>query len=179
MLYRHRLFAPALFALTASTAIPAFAALASFDLRHEAGRCSERKFVTNKQSWSSLSGKRIDIATGETISIHLYGHGADLASDAVGSNIYEWLGRRGRTNDSPPMGYVEVKVRADDSHGTGNRTVRVKWFTGEESIPMRIVARCEDLDSYRMPGGYTGATTSPIPPRPLTTCVPTTAVPCP
>lgn len=167
-------------ALTVSAVAPAFAELSKFDMRHDGGRCSERKFVTTKQPWSALASRRIDIATGETISVHLYGHGADLASDAVGSGIYEWLGRRGRTGDSPPMGYVEVKIRADDSHGTGNRTVTVKWFTGEEKIPLRIVARCEDLDSFRMPGGYTGATsTGPLPPRPLTACVPTPTVPCP
>jgi hypothetical protein len=176
---RHRLLAPTLFLLATCAAAPAFAALVSFDLRHESGRCSERKFVTNKQPWSTLSSKRIDIATGEMISVHLYGHGADLATDAVGSGIFEWLGRKGRTSDSPQMGYVEVKIRADDSHGTGNRTVTVKWMTGEEKIPMRIVARCEDLDSFRMPGGYTGGSTSPVLTKPLTTCVPTPTTPCP
>ena len=72
----------ALLALAACSATPAFAELAKFDLRHEGGRCSDRKFSNNKMLWSSLSGKRIDIATGETISVHLYGHGADMATDA-------------------------------------------------------------------------------------------------
>jgi hypothetical protein len=121
-------------------------------------------------AWSQLSGKRVDVAHGETISMYLYGHGAENATDAVGSGIHEWLGRKGTTTNYPnptlmfgqvvAIGYVEVKIKAEASHGTGNRTVTVKWPTGNETIPVRIVATCAELSSFRTPAPTAGGSTA-------------------
>jgi hypothetical protein len=133
-------------------ALPA-AAVDTFTVDHESGPCSANRFITLHTPWGAR--QRIPMASGERIHVTLYSHGADLAQDATGSNIYEWIAGRGTTTNYPgapivagsrvAKGYVTIAIRADAEHGTGNRTVTVKWLTGNETIPIRIVANCDAL----------------------------------
>jgi hypothetical protein len=130
-------------------------------LRHYSGPCRTVPFVTGHCLWANA--KRILIRSGERIRITLYGHGADLAQDATGSGIHEWISARGTTTNYPDApirfggfvskGYVTLDVRAAPAHGLGNRTVTVKWLTGNETLFFKIVASCADVvgAAYREP----------------------------
>lgn len=150
---------------------PAFAAIDTFTIQHVSGACSDRKFGTIHFLWNGRH--RIPIASGERISIILYGHFADWATNATGSDIHEWIENKGTTDKYPgyngnKKGYVNIHVRAASEHGTGNRTVKVHWQTGTETINLRIVANCAALDNaaYRMPAS-TPSQTTPTNPPPL------------
>ncbi len=144
----------------ASISSAAFAAIDTFTLDHLSGPCAAAHFSSSHFQWNGRS--RISIATDETVRVVMYGHGADLATDATGPNMYEWISAKGRTVDYPgvpmiagqsvPKGYVVVAMRAEPQHGTGDRTVTVRWSTGSETIPVRVVADCQNLTSapYRM-----------------------------
>src|SRR4051812_21261977 len=119
----------------------------TFTIRHYSGPCGNVPFHTGHFLWANRS--RIEIASGERIRVTLFGSGTDLAQDVTGSNIYEWISRRGTTTDYPnapimfgskiAKGYVSVDVRATSSHGLGNRTIYVKWLTGQENLNLKIV----------------------------------------
>lgn len=149
----------------AIAASPALAEIDTFRVWHHSGTCSDLQFPSNHMLWNGRS--RINIASGERIHVRLYGHGADLASDAAADGIHEWIFNKGTTTDYPnapiyagqkqPKGYVTVAIEAKAEHGTGNRTVTVKWpWPGQpETIPVRIVANCSSLtdDAYRLTPG--------------------------
>ena len=120
-----------------------------------------------------------------------------VATDATGAGIYEWFDGRGRTTNYPnapivmgtkfPKGYVAIAIRSDSEHGTGNRTVTVKWSTGNETIPLKVEATCEDLRDAPYRTAPTPASEQPpsapyAPDPPLTYCkedpVPGNADPC-
>lgn len=122
--------------LLAGVAPAALAGLDTFTLKRSSGPCGDFKLPTGHLLWSNLT--RIRVAT-----------------DATGAGIYEWFDGRGRTTNYPnapivmgtkfPKGYVAIAIRSDSEHGTGNRTVTVKWSTGNETIPLKVEATCEDL----------------------------------
>lgn len=127
---------------------------------HHSGPCGDRDFPTNHSQWANRS--RIQLASGERIQITLYGHGADLAQDVTGSNLYEWITKRGTTTDYPgapivfgqkvAKGFVTIAVRAAPEHGLGNRTITVKWLTGDEQLSLEIVSSCSDFTgTFRSP----------------------------
>jgi hypothetical protein len=145
----------------------AFAGIDTFIVAHRSGPCGDFKFPTNSSVWSSFKadGKRIPIATGETVVVTLYGGYANQATDATGSNIYEWIDGRGSYSGKD---YVKVAVRAESQHGTGNRTVTVKWpswmVPGQETIPFKVVSTCEQLRGL---GFRIAPSTEPAEPRPV------------
>lgn len=141
----------------------------TFTIHRFSGPCSSVGFNPAHHSWADRSP--IVIALGERIRVTLYGHGADLAQNATGSRIFEWISDKGTTTDYPrapimagvrvPKGYVTIDIRAASSHGIGERTVNVNWATGRETLRLRIVASCTDVvnAAYRtsVQGGvYTG-----------------------
>lgn len=147
------------------------AEISTYRVWHHSGACGDYTFgPDDRRPWNRLS--RIHIASGERIHVRLYGHGADLANNASGNNIHEWIFGRGRTTDYPnprimggqivPMGYVTVAIEATPAHGTGNRTVTVHWpWPGQpETIPLKIVANCALLtgDGFRRAPGSASAT---------------------
>jgi hypothetical protein len=179
-----RIAAMAILVSGAAAADPsaALAAIDSFTLRHVSGPCSGAPFHSGHISdWANRS--RIWIGSGERISVTLYGHGADLARDVTGSGIHEWIEDAGTTTDYPgatnmfggtvPKGYVTIHVRAAASHGTGNRTITVKWLTGTERLSFKIEPDCSRLTTapYRSSpiatggivqvGGRTGSAADP------------------
>jgi hypothetical protein len=168
--------------LTASES--ALATIDTFTADHVSGSCSSARFDSKHFAWAGRD--RVLIAAGETIAIRLYGHGADFAQDATGSRIHEWISSRGTTTNYPnapivlggkvPKGYVVVKVQATSLDGTGNRTVTVKWLTGNEHLSLKIVANCAQLsaDSYRARTTGSGGGTPPSGSNPPTTSVPST-----
>lgn len=164
--------------LLAGVAPAALAGLDTFTLKHSSGPCGDFKLPTGHLLWSNLT--RIRVAT-----------------DATGAGIYEWFDGRGRTTNYPnapivmgtkfPKGYVAIAIRSDSEHGTGNRTVTVKWSTGNETIPLKVVATCEDLRNAPYRTAPTPASEQPpsapyAPDPPLTYCkedpVPGNADPC-
>jgi hypothetical protein len=169
---------------------PALAAIDTFTLDHKAGPCGEYRLPTNHMTWTGL--RRIRIATGETIRVMLYGHGADFASDATGTAILEWLDGTGTTTTYPgapiilgstvPKGYVAVAIRAESQHGTGDRTVTVKWPTGIERIPLNVVSTCGQLQGATYRTLYTGPPPPPSTTPPILICTkkptPTDPNPC-
>lgn len=152
-------------AALATLAYPALAEVDTYRVWHHSGTCGDFEFSSNHMLWNGRS--RIHIASGERIHVRLYGHGADLANDAAADNIHEWIFNKGTTTDYPnapiyggqrqPKGYVTVAIEAKAEHGTGNRTVTVKWpWPGEpETIPVKIVANCSSLteDAKRLAPG--------------------------
>ncbi|VVP60474.1 hypothetical protein PS850_06208 [Pseudomonas fluorescens] len=181
-LQKYRLVGLAVSIVLSATSVPALAEIDTFTLDHVDGPCREAPFITNHATWEDRS--RVRIATGEKITVTLYGHGADFAQDAIGQNIREWITDRGRTTDYPRAhnifealgkGYVKVAIRAAPEHGLGNRKVTVKWPTGHEFIYLKIVPDCNNIASspyrnvflgsgiIRVPGG--GGTPQPPPPR--------------
>ena len=138
-----------------ATSVPALAEIDTFTIDHVSGPCSDAPFRTGHFLWAER--ERIQIASGERITVTLYGHGADFAQDAIGSNIHEWISGRGTTANYPSApimfggkvakGYINVAVRAAPSDGVGNRRVSVKWLTGNERFSLRIVANCNGLTS--------------------------------
>lgn len=164
--------------LLTGVAPAALAGIDTFKLAHSSGPCADFTLPTGHLSWSNLA--RIRIATGETIRVTLFGHGADLATDATGAEIYESIDGKGRTTNYPnapivmgskiPKGYVVIAIKAISEHGTGNRSVTVKWATGNETIPLKIVATCEELRGapYR---------TAPSPPSEQSSGTPTLTPP--
>jgi hypothetical protein len=152
----------------------------TYAVSHYSGPCGNVPFVTTHLQWANRT--RIQIASGERIRITLYGHGADLAQDATGSNIHEWITDRGTTTDYPgapimfgqlvSKGYVTIDVRAAHDHGLGNRTIRVKWLTGNEQLDLKIVSSCTEftgtMRQERVGGGTfvtppRGGTGTPLP----------------
>lgn len=143
----------------------------TYTVSHYSGPCGSFPFVTTHLLWENRS--RIQMASGERIRVTLYGHGADLAQDATGSNLFEWITARGTTTRYPgapirfgqtvPKGYVTIDVRAATSHGLGNRTITVKWLTGDEHLSFKIVSSCAEFTgSLRQPRvGGGGATLTP------------------
>jgi len=127
-------------ALLLSAAVPAHAKIDKFDARHKSGACSDAQFNTGFFLWDGRP--RINIATGERISVRLYGDMAEKAEDASGADIFEWIETSG-------YGWVDIHIRAAAEHGTGNRTVTVKWpgwmGGGTETIPLKIVASCDSV----------------------------------
>lgn len=178
-------------ALLGATA-PAMAGLDTLIVLHRSGPCGDFRFPSNSSNWSTFksSGHRIPITTNETVVVTLYGGWANQATDATGSDIFEWIDSKGRT----PQGkdYVKVAVRAESQHGTGNRTVTVRWpapmVPGQETIPFKVVASCENLRGlgFRIaptPPSEQPASIGPLPPpKPLISCtvdpVPGNSDPC-
>jgi hypothetical protein len=176
-----RLAAVAALAIASS---PALATIDTFRVWHHSGACGDVDFSSGHMLWNGRS--RINIASGERVHVRLYGHGADFATDASADGIHEWIFDKGRTTDYPtppiyagqkqPKGYVTIAIEAKPEHGTGNRTVTVKWpAPGQpETIPVRIVANCSSLAeaAYRLaPGTPTAGqgTINPIRPPPSST----------
>jgi hypothetical protein len=156
----------------------AWAAPDTLEAYHHAGPCGDFKFPTLHVQWQNRG--RIALAKGETIHVTLHGHGADLATGVSGENISRWIVRRGTTTDPRvtsggfPKGYLTIAIKAEDSHTSGNRTVRVNWLTGSETIPVRIVENCEDLagnDWRRPPPPPAPASSTPRPPATIPTYV--------
>lgn len=152
----HRVRRPPFAALLLVLVAPAFAKIDTFTIRHISGACSDTPFTTGHFIWNNRH--RIQIATGERISIYLHGEFADWAQDVTGADIFEWIEKKGATDNYPgsnghDKGYVDINVRAEDSHGTGNRTITVKWATGNETISLKIVPNCAALADapYRNP----------------------------
>jgi hypothetical protein len=176
-------------AVLLTSAAPAVAEVDTYEIWHKEGACAEYRFPSNHMNWANRS--RINIARGEKIHVRLWGHGADLASDAGADGIHEWIVSKGRSTDYPnapisggqrvPKGYVTVAIEATSSHSTGNKTVTVTWpWPGQpETIPVKVVSSCEALldDAYRQapdtPTASTG-TINPISP-PLTGTIATPA----
>ncbi|MCM2310568.1 MAG: hypothetical protein NDI84_04115 [Steroidobacteraceae bacterium] len=127
----------------------ALAGIDTFIVVHRSGPCGDFKFPTNTSVWSTFksNGSRIPIATNETVVVTLYGRFANSATDATGSDIFEWIDAKG--TNSQGKDYVKVAARAESQHGTGNRTVTVKWpsymVPGQETIPFKVVSSCENL----------------------------------
>lgn len=175
--------------LLAGVAPTALATIDTFTLDHKAGPCGEYMLSTNHMNWTGL--RRIRIATGETIRVMLYGHGADFATDATGAAIYEWLDGKGNTTNYPgapiimgsrvAKGYVAVAIRAESQHGTGDRTVTVKWLTGSETIPLNVVSTCAELRdaTYRIAYTDQPPPTSTLPPIMICTKKPSPSDPTP
>jgi hypothetical protein len=125
----------------------------TFTIRRFSGPCDAVRFDPRHHSWADRSP--IVIASGERIRVTLYGHGANLAQNATGSRIFEWISEDGTSTDYPnapimfgarvPKGYVTIDIRAASSHGIGERTVNVYWATGRETLKLRIVASCADV----------------------------------
>lgn len=145
----------------------------SFSISHYAGPCDVR-FNAKFYSWTVSGTRRIVIASRERIKVTLYGHGADFALDAIGSNIHEWISKRGTTTDYAdqqismggivPKGYVTINIWANASQGLGNRTVTVKWLTGTEKIRLKIVGSCDEVkgSSFRTLSVGSGGGTGPF-----------------
>ncbi len=166
-------------ALAGSTQV-ALAELDTYEVWHKSGNCGDWSTLSQHDTWPP---PRLDIATGEKLHVRLWGHGADLATDAKADKIHEWIADRGRSTDYPnapiyggqrlPKGYVTVAIEAKAEHGTGNRNVVVTWpFPGQpETIPVRIVSSCQGLTKAGLrhpPGSPTvsSGTISPISPPP-------------
>lgn len=159
----------------------ALAGIDTFIVAHRSGPCGDFKFPTNTSMWSTFksNGTRIPIAIDETVVVTLYGRWANQATDATGASIFEWIDAKG--TNSQGKDYVKIAVRAESQHGTGNRTVTVKWPTimvpGQETNPFKVVATCENLRGlgFRIaptPPSEQPVTTAPVPPPnpPLTYC---------
>ncbi len=177
----------ALVALLSLATVPvAYAEIDTFEVWHKDGACADHRFPSGHLLWNSRS--RINVARGEKIHVRLWGHGADLATDAGADGIHEWIVSRGRSTDYPnapitggqkvPKGYVTVAIEATSSHSTGNKTITVTWpWPGQpETIPVKVVSSCEALldDAYRLapdtPTASTG-TINPIAPPPTSTVI--------
>ena len=179
-----------------ATAVPASATIDTFTIDHISGNCSNAYFHSGHFLWADRA--RIQIASGEKIRVTLYGHGANFAQDADGWSIHEWISGSGTTTDYPgapimfggyvPKGYVAIEVKAIPSDGLGNRTVTVKWLTGNERFHLKIVdPDCDTLShaTYRTPMAPGGRGTgrfftipkftigsAPPPPTPTPTVMP-------
>jgi hypothetical protein len=150
---RTRLFEVCRWLAVAAIPVAGWSAPDTLYASHHAGPCSDYKFPTIHVEWSNRG--RIELAEGETIHVTLYGHGADLATDATGSDIKEWISSCGTTTNYPnapiiagqrvAKGYVTVAIKGEAENALGNRTVTVKWVTGSETIPVRVVAGCAGL----------------------------------
>jgi len=151
---RRRLVWLAVGGLFLATSSSAFATIDTFTIDHHSGACGNLPFDSKHMLWPGRD--RIAIASGERITVTLYGHGADFAQDATGPRIHEWVSDTGTTTDYPgapiyigarwAKGYVKVSIRAQLVDGLGQRNVTVKWLTGTETIRLRIV-NCSDLST--------------------------------
>jgi len=120
-----------------ATAVPV-SAIDTFRLYHKSGPCNNARFENRNFLWSER--QRIQIASGETISILLIGFGADLAQDATGWSIHEWIHSRTSSWTLGGSSSVLIMVKATPSDGLGNRTITVRYPTGTERFNVKIVA---------------------------------------
>jgi hypothetical protein len=149
-------YGPALVVLSALlVALPAAAKIDVMYVTHRSGPALCDHFTTNNIDYGNFisSGDRIPVPRGTTIRVTLMGFGADLANGTE-DNISHFgasIVARG-TTDKPgggvhfgqkeQTGYVRVEIHAHDNAELGNGHVTVKWLTGTEKIPLKIVAAC-------------------------------------
>jgi hypothetical protein len=145
-------------AFTLCCAVSAPGALAetgidTFRIVHQAGPCATAHFASRHFLWTNRPS--IPVATDETVAVVLYGHGMELATDASGSGILAWIDATGRSANYPgaPVvdgaralkGYVTVALRAEQRHGTGERSVLVTWPTGTATVAVSVFGTCREL----------------------------------
>lgn len=135
-------------------------------------------FTTNNLDYGAFmsAGRRIPVPRGTTLRVTLMGFGADLATGTEDNitNLGSSIVARG-TTDKPgggihfgqrdQTGYVRVEIRAHSDAELGNGSVTVKWLTGTEKIPLKIVAACNPTPTPTPKPAGAAANPPPPPPR--------------
>lgn len=171
-----RLLFPAA-AAAALLAGPALAKINVIYVTHTSGPALCDHFTTNNIDYGLFiaNGHRIPVPRGTTIRVTLLGFGADLATGTEDNvtNLGSSIVAHGTTDDpaggihfgqKDQIGYVRVEIRAHSDAELGNGHVTVKWLTGTEKIPLKIVASCSPTPT---PAPTTAATPRPIPRIPV------------
>jgi hypothetical protein len=170
---------PALLALAAAlfVARPAAAKIDVIYVTHTSGPALCDHFTTNNIDYGLFlsNGHRIPVPRGTTIQVTLMGFGADFATGTEDNitNLRSSIVAHGTTDDpaggvhfghADQTGYVRVEIRAHDDAELGNGSVTVKWLTGTEKIPLKIVASCSPTPT---PAPTVATTPRPIPRIPV------------
>lgn len=151
------LLGPALLALASAllVALPAAAKIDVMYVTHTSGPALCNNFTTNNIDYENFmsADRRIPVPRGTKIRVTLMGFGADLATGTEDNvtNLGSSIVAHG-TTDKPgggvhfgqrdQTGYVRVEIRVHDDAELGNGHVTVKWLTGTERIPLKIVTSC-------------------------------------
>ena len=164
-------------AAAALLAGPAFAKINVIYVTHTSGPELCDHFTTNNIDYGLFiaNGHRIPVPRGTTIRVTLLGFGADLATGTEDNvtNLGSSIVAHGTTDDpaggihfgqKDQIGYVRVEIRAHSDAEIGNGSVTVRWLTGTEKIPLKIVASCNPTPT---PAPTTAATPRPIPRVPV------------
>ncbi|MCM3876994.1 MAG: hypothetical protein NEA02_11310 [Thermoanaerobaculia bacterium] len=170
---------PALLALSSAllVALPAAAKIDVMYVTHTSGPALCNNFTTNNIDYGQFlsNDHRIPVPRGTKIRVTLMGFGADLATGTEDNvtNLGSSIVAHG-TTDKPgggvhfgqrdQTGYVRVEIRAHDDAELGNGHVTVKWLTGSERIPLKIVASCNPTPPPAPPPAG-GGNPPPPPPR--------------
>ena len=158
-------------------ALPAAAKIDVMYVTHVSGPALCDNFTTNNLDYGNFmdAGHRIPLPRGTTIRVTLMGFGADLATGTQDNvtNLGSSIVAHG-TTDKPgggvhfgqkdQTGYVRVEIHAHSDAELGNGHVTVKWLTGNESIPLKIVSSCNPTPT---PAPTVAATPRPIPRIPV------------
>lgn len=157
---KHRLtstYGPALLALSSAllVALPAAAKIDVMYVDHRSGPALCNHFTSNNIDYGHFisTGDRIPLPRGTTIRVTLTGFGADLANGTedniahfgasiVAHGTMDKPGGGVHFGQKDQTGYVRVEIHAHENAELGNGHVTVKWLTGTEKIPLKIVAAC-------------------------------------
>jgi hypothetical protein len=142
---------------------------------HTSGPALCDHFTSNNLDYGIFmsQGKRIPVPRGTTIRVTLMGFGADFATGTEDNvtNLGSSIVGHGTTDDpaggihfgqADQIGYVTVEIRAHADAELGNGHVTVRWLTGTETIPLKIVASCGPTPT---PAPTTAGGSHPPPPR--------------
>ncbi len=165
-------YGPALLALVAVlAALPAAATIDVMYVTHTSGPALCNNFTTNNIDYGRFisSGDRITVARDTTFRVTLLGFGADLAtgtddnvtglrSEIVAHGTTDKPGGGVHFGQKDQTGYVRVEIRVHTAE-LGNGHVTVKWLTGTEKIPLKIVSSCNPTPT---PAPTVAATPRPI-----------------
>ena len=140
---------------TLLVALPAAARIDVMFVSHTSGPALCDHFTTNNLDYGRFisSGDRIPVPRGATLHVTLVGFGADFATGTTDNitNLRSSIVGHGTMDDpaggihfgqKDQTGFVRVEIRAHDDAELGNGSVTVKWLTGTEKIPLKIVASC-------------------------------------
>jgi hypothetical protein len=166
-----------LVAAAALLAGPASAKINVIYVTHTSGPALCDHFTTNNIDYGLFmaNGHRIPLPRGTTIRVTLMGFGADFATGTEDNvtNLGSSIVAHGTTDDpaggihfgqKDQIGYVRVEIRAHADAEIGNGSVTVKWPTGTEKIPLKIVASCSPTPT---PAPTAASTPRPIPRIPV------------
>jgi hypothetical protein len=133
--------------------------------------------AANRLSYSRfLDNGHVQIARGGKVRVRLIGDGADFATGTSESiaGVSARIGGHGTMDrpgsgpmfgGMPQIGYVDVDIDVGSNGALGNASVRARWLSGSERIPIRVVDACPTAAGANSGSSGTAPNVAAPPPR--------------